>query len=69
MVGDDHTGTRERFIIGDEHTGMNQPKYDWIKETFYRGQYLIYSDGFIYNDYYVEFLDPAHATLYRLKWS
>lgn len=59
----------ERFKIGGEDTGFITERYDWIKQTFDRDQYLIYSDGFIYNHHYVEFLDPAHATLYRLRWS
>jgi hypothetical protein len=57
-----------RFIIGNDHAGWDQERYDWIKKTFDRSDYLVYGDGFIYNDYYVEFLKPEHATLYRLRW-
>jgi hypothetical protein len=59
---------RERFSIGDDK-GFSQERYDWVKQTFKRTDYLIVNTGFIYDSYSIEFLDPAHATLYRLKWS
>ena len=59
---------RDRFEIGDEGSGMLEDRYEWLKQTFIRSDYLIYSDGFIYNTYFVEFLKPEHATLYRLRW-
>lgn len=58
---------REQFSIGDD-TGFFQERYEWVKQTFNRSDYLIVNTGFIYDSYSIEFFDPAHATLYRLRW-
>ena len=61
--------TKDRFSLGDDHTGADLERIAWIQTTFNRSDYLIYSEGMFYNTHYVEFLKATDATLYRLKWS
>lgn len=45
----------KKNYLGDEATGWITSRRDWIVETFKKEDYRFVSDGFIINEYYVEF--------------
>jgi len=58
----------KKNYLGDEMQGWIEEKRDWIVKTFNKEDYRFISDGFLINEYYVEFFDPAHQTLYNIKY-
>jgi hypothetical protein len=58
----------KKNYLGDEAAGWIAEKRDWIIKTFNKEHYRFISDGFLINEYYVEFFDPAHQTLYNIKF-
>ena len=58
-----------KIWLGDEFDIEFRKKVAWIRSTFTREQYTIIYNGFLMNDYYVEFIDDSNATLYYLVWT
>ena len=58
-----------KIWLGDESTVDLDEKVKWLQNNFRKDQYTITDDGFIINDYYVEFTEDRYATLYRIHWS
>lgn len=58
----------KKNYLGDESIGWNKERRDWIIKTFYKKHYRFISDGFIINEYYVEFFNPAHQILFNIKY-
>lgn len=57
-----------KIYIGDEFTIDLKEKIAWICANFEKEQYKIVDDGFLINDYYVNFVDDKYATLYYLQY-
>jgi hypothetical protein len=58
-----------KIWLGDEFDIEVRKKVAWIRSTFSNEQYTIIDNGFLMNDYYVEFTDDSNATLYYLAWN
>ena len=58
----------KKNYLGDEATGIDRERVEWIKKTFKKEKYKIYLDGFLIDEYYVEFFNPAHQTLYNIRF-
>lgn len=58
-----------KINLGGDFDALTTEKKRWIKENFKPDQYRIGDGGFIFSaDYYVEFTDESHSTLFLLKW-
>jgi hypothetical protein len=57
-----------KFNLGDEFTVDMKEKRRWLTSNVPREKYKILDQGFLYSDYYVEFLDEKYGTLYALNW-
>jgi hypothetical protein len=57
-----------KIHLGDEFDIEFRKKVAWIRSTFSKEQYTIIYNGFLMNDYYVEFVDQSNNSLYYLKW-
>lgn len=59
----------KKNYLGDEALGWITEKRDWVMATFDKDDYRFISDGFLINEYFVEFYNPAHQTLYDLRFA
>lgn len=57
-----------RICLGEEYTKSALDRVSWVREHFDKDCYKIYADGFLINDYYVEFNDEKYETLYLLQY-
>lgn len=57
-----------KIHLGDEFDIDLKTKIAWIQQNFDKQQYRIVDEGFLINDYYVEFVDQSNNSLYYLKW-
>jgi hypothetical protein len=57
-----------KICLGDEHTLEAVNRVKWIKSNFKPDTYKITCDGFLLNDYYVEFVDEKYLTLYYIRY-
>lgn len=57
-----------KIYIGDEFSIDLREKIAWVRANFKKDQYKIVDDGFLINDYYVDFVDDKYATLYYLQY-
>ncbi len=56
-----------KICLGNEHDLTAIKRVRSIQETFDPSEYKITCDGFLINDYYVEFVDESSVSLYYLK--
>lgn len=56
------------YYLGDEYTGMEKGRHQWIKDNIDESQYIIHSDGFLIDEYYVEFKNTQDEALYVFTW-
>lgn len=57
-----------KIHLGREFDIDLKTKIAWIQQHFDKQQYRIVDEGFLINDYYVEFVDQSNNSLYYLKW-
>lgn len=57
-----------KIPLGDEFAIDLKEKVSWIRSNFKKDQYKIIEEGFLINDYYVDFVDDKYATLYYLQY-
>lgn len=57
-----------KISLGDEFAIDLKEKLTWIRANFKKDQYKIIEEGFLINDYYVDFVDDKYATLYYLQY-
>lgn len=57
-----------KIHLGNEFDIDLKTKIAWIQQHFDKQQYCIVDEGFLINDYYVEFVDQSNNSLYYLKW-
>lgn len=57
-----------KIHLGREFDIDLKTKIAWIQQNFDKQQYHIVDEGFLINDYYVEFVDQSNNSLYYLKW-
>ena len=57
-----------KFFVGDEYSGLQYDKLDWIAKTFSRDSYQYIDEGYIYFEQYVIFHEEKDALLYKLRW-
>lgn len=58
-----------KICLGEEMTRTALDRIQWIKNNFDSKNYKITCDGFLINDYYVEFTEEKYETLYFLRYS
>jgi len=58
-----------RIYLGEEFDPTTNAKVFCIRSNFDKDQYRIIEEGFLINEYYVDFFDDKHATLFLLKYS
>ena len=56
------------YYLGDEYTGLDAQRHQWIKDEVGEGQFIIHSDGFLIDEYYVEFKNTQDEALYVFTW-
>lgn len=56
-----------KISLGDEFAIDLKEKISWIRSNFKKDQYKIVEEGFLINDYYVDFVDDKYATFYLLN--
>lgn len=56
-----------KIILGGEFDPIARHKVNWIKENFRKDQYRITEEGFLLNDYCVEFTKEKYLTFFLLK--
>lgn len=56
------------YYLGDEYTGMNKDRHLWIKEHLDESQYVIRSEGFLIEEYYVEFKNTQDEAEFVFTW-
>ena len=56
------------YYLGDEYTGMDNARHEWLKSRIDESQYIIHSDGFLINEYYVEFKNTQDEAEYLMFW-
>lgn len=57
-----------KIWIGDEYSVDVHAKVSWIRNNVPTDKYKILNEGFLINEYFVEFFDEKHETLYRIKY-
>lgn len=57
-----------KICIGDEFSLDVREKISWVRANIPKEKYKITDDGFLINDYYVEFVDEKYATLYYVQY-
>lgn len=57
-----------KICLGEEYTPSALERVRWIKEHVDKQFYKIYADGFLINDYYVEFTEEKYETLFFLHY-
>lgn len=58
-----------KFFVGDEYTGLQHDKIDWVIKTFPQGSYRFVDEGYFYYDQYVVFNETKDALLFKLRWT
>lgn len=58
-----------RIYLGEEFDPNTNAKVFCIRSNFNKDQYRIIEEGFLINEYYVEFTEERYATLFRLQWN
>jgi len=57
-----------KICVGEEHTLAALNRVKWVQTTFDSSVYKFTVEGFLINDYYIEFFDDKYATLYYLQF-
>lgn len=57
-----------KIFLGDEEDPDVREKILWLRDNFNNNQHKIHTTGFLINEYFVEFFDEKHETLYRIKY-
>jgi hypothetical protein len=57
-----------KIRLGGEFDLSTRNKVEWIRSNFSEDKYKIIDEGFLMNDYYVEFVEEKYATLFGLRW-
>lgn len=57
-----------KIILGPEFHPSLRKKVNWIKENFRKDQFRIIEEGFLLNEYYVEFTEEKYETIFLLRW-
>lgn len=55
-----------KICLGDEDDPVSRAQVAWIRNNLDAGAFKITRTGFIYNDYYVEFVHERYHTLFLL---
>jgi hypothetical protein len=59
----------KRYDVTTVDDGLDLEKADWLRDHLGGEQYRITNDGFLIDNYTVEFTDPRAETMYLLRWS
>lgn len=57
-----------KFWVGDEYSGLQHDKVNWITQTFGKDSYDFVDEGYFTYDRYVVFKNEKDAVLFRLRW-
>lgn len=59
----------KRYDVTTVDDRLDWEKADWLRACLSKDQYRITNDGFLIDNFTVEFTDPRAETLYLLRWS
>ena len=56
-----------KIYLGEEYDVNLNKTIHWIQSNIDKEKYRIIEEGFLLNEYYVEFVDEKYATLFYLR--
>lgn len=58
-----------KYDITDRNDCIDEERASWLRDHLSRQQYRIVNNGFLIDNYELEFMDPAAETAYLLRWT